>query len=57
MLEATEPLMIIALFEYATYVRGGFSGEAIPCAICDVFPEADQFKLPRGFMNRGLNVG
>ena len=28
-----------------------------PGAICDVFPKVDQFKLPRGFMNRGLNVG
>jgi hypothetical protein len=38
-------------------VRTSDFSEALPCAINDDIPTVDQFKLPRGFMNRGLNVG
>jgi hypothetical protein len=57
MLEATDLLRKFEPFEHAPYAWRGVFAEALPCTICDVFPEADQFKLPRGFMNRGLNVG
>jgi hypothetical protein len=57
MLEVTDVLRRYEPSKPASDVRKSDFSEALPCAINDDFPTVDQFKLPRGFMNGGLNVG
>lgn len=57
MLEVTDLLRQQEPSKPVSDVRKSDFSEELPCAINDDIPTVDQFKLPRGFMNRGLNVG